>query len=225
LTIHRLLIVFDLDGTLIDSVRDLAESASELAVTLGGRSLGVDEVAGMVGDGARVLVERALLAAGLSPELPGALDRFLDIYDRRLLNHTKSYSGMREGLALAARVATLAVLTNKPRHHSMRILDALELTGFFDDIVAGDGPYPRKPDPGALRALMARHGGVPTLLIGDSPIDAQTAAGAGCAFALARYGFGSYRFDRDEPSAAFTLDHPSDLAAVLDRFRDASSGS
>ena len=82
-------IVFDLDGTLVDSARDLAAAASELVEGLGGPPLDVATVVPMVGDGAPILVERALTYAGLDPETPGALERFLAIYDRRLLEHTR----------------------------------------------------------------------------------------------------------------------------------------
>jgi phosphoglycolate phosphatase len=109
-----LTLVFDLDGTLVDSVRDLAASASEMATSFGGRALRDDEVAMMVGDGAAVLVKRALSAAGLDPETPGALARFLEIYDRRLLDTTVAYDGTVDTLLLASRHARLTVLTNKP---------------------------------------------------------------------------------------------------------------
>src|SRR5262245_29511334 len=107
-------IVFDLDGTLVDSARDLAAAASELIESLGGPPLDVATVVPMVGDGAPLLVQRALAHAGLDPSAPGALERFLQIYDRRLLEHTTPYDGMVEVLARLVRVGPLAVLTNKP---------------------------------------------------------------------------------------------------------------
>jgi len=94
------LIAFDLDGTLIDSRRDLADSANQLIAELGGEPLTEQAVGRMVGDGARVLVERALAAAKLVD--PGeALPRFLQIYDTRLLNHTRPYPGVEEAIAVA----------------------------------------------------------------------------------------------------------------------------
>jgi phosphoglycolate phosphatase len=110
----KLHIAFDLDGTLVDSVGDLAASASELVSALGGRSLSQDEVALMVGEGAGLLVRRALAAAGLDPDTPGALPRFLEIYDRRLLDTTVAYDGVTEMLLMASRRARLSVVTNKP---------------------------------------------------------------------------------------------------------------
>jgi phosphoglycolate phosphatase len=105
---------FDLDGTLIDSARDLAESIGEMLEGYGASPLPLSEVVTMVGEGAPMLVRRALQEAGLKPEPREALARFLKIYDRRLMNHTVPYEGIVESLALAVRRGPLAVLTNKP---------------------------------------------------------------------------------------------------------------
>jgi phosphoglycolate phosphatase len=211
-----LTLVFDLDGTLVDSVRDLAASASEMATSFGGRALRDDEVAMMVGDGAAVLVKRALSAAGLDPETPGALARFLEIYDRRLLDTTVAYDGTVDTLLLASRHARLTVLTNKPLVPSRRILDALGLAVFFADVIGGDGPHGRKPDPAGLRALA--NGDLHVALVGDSPVDRDTAVAAGATFVWARYGFGAERFAQP-PDTPYVLERPADLAAVVDRLR------
>lgn len=221
---RKLLAVFDLDGTLVDSVRDLAESANDLVVGLGGRPLEMARVGDMVGEGAALLVQRALAAGGLDPDTPAALPRFLEIYDRRLLNHTKPYPGMREALMRTASRTRLAVLTNKPLRPSRRILERLDLIAFFDEVIGGDGPFPRKPDPTALAVLTKKSGDLPTLMIGDSPIDAKTAAAAGCTFVWARYGFGRARFD-EPPDTSYVLDQPSDLADVIDRFEGISQSA
>jgi phosphoglycolate phosphatase len=219
-----MVIVFDLDGTLIDSVEDLAASANELATSLGGRSLDLAEVAAMVGDGASILVRRALDAAGVDAETPGALARFLAIYDRRLLDRTVVYPGMREALALASRRARLAVLTNKPLAPSIRVIEGLDLARFFETIIGGDGPYERKPQPGGLLSLIGAEPGA-ALLVGDSPIDWQTAQAAGCPFVWASYGFGAARFGDQKPDTPYTLGRPSDLVAVLDRVAAMASGT
>jgi phosphoglycolate phosphatase len=207
-------IAFDLDGTLIDSVRDLAASASELVTSLGGRPLTQDEVAVMIGDGAHILVQRALAASGIAPDTPGALARFLTIYDRRLLDTTVAYDGVESMLMLASRRARMSVLTNKPRRASQRILDALGLSAYFDEIVGGDGPHGRKPDPAGLQRVASAASSM--ALVGDSPIDWATSRAAGCTFVWARYGFGAARFDVP-PETPYVLDRPSDLSAVLDR--------
>lgn len=216
-------LIFDLDGTLIDSVGDLAASASELATTLGGRPLNQSEVATMVGDGAGLLVRRALSAAGLNPETPDALPRFLEIYARRMLDTTTAYPGVPEMLEMASRRARLTVLTNKPLEPTQRILDALELSGYFDAVIGGDGPEGRKPDPRGLHALA--RGSSAVMLVGDSPVDWQTAQAGGCQFAWARYGFGAVRFDGDHPDTTYVLDGPADLAEAVDRFTAAMSGA
>ena len=93
------LVVFDLDGTLVDSSHDLAEATNALLAELGGAPLALDAVVSMVGEGAAVLVKRALERSGLDPEMPGALARFLELYDERLLNATRPYPGMIEAIA------------------------------------------------------------------------------------------------------------------------------
>jgi phosphoglycolate phosphatase len=214
-------IVFDLDGTLIDSVRDLATTASDLAVGLGGRALSLDEVSLMVGEGAGLLVKRALAAAGVDPETPGALARFLSMYQQRLLDTTVPYPGVPEALMLASRRARLSVLTNKPLAPSQRILEALGLAPYFERIIGGDGSFGRKPDPAALRELGS--GAELLVLVGDSPIDAATAEAAGCVFVWARYGFGAARFDTP-PDTPYVLDAAADLLSTIDRLERVFSG-
>jgi phosphoglycolate phosphatase len=199
--LHRRLIVFDLDGTLVDSRRDLADAANELVAERGGTPLTEEAVGDMVGEGARVLVGRALRAAGLEADAEGAtlfqrLARFLEIYDRRLLHHTKPYAGIVEALAAAKQHARLAVLTNKPTRATDAVLNGLGLRSFFDDVVGGDGEWLRKPDPAGLQYLIERSGSTAsrTLLVGDSAIDHETAARAGVRCCLATYGFGYRSF-------------------------------
>jgi phosphoglycolate phosphatase len=207
-------IVFDLDGTLVDSAGDLAAAASELVESLGGPPLDVATVVSMVGDGAPLLVERALRHGGLDPATPGALRRFLDIYDRRMLDQTRPYDGIAEVLALLTRVGPLAVLTNKPRDPSNAILEALGLRGFFTEVIGGDGPHGCKPSPAGLHALLARSGGR-GVLVGDSPVDADTARAAGCPFVLAAYGFGVTKFAGVPPPASAAR-HPRELVSLVD---------
>ena len=218
-----MVLVFDLDGTLVDSVGDLAASATELVTRFGGRALSQAEVGLMVGDGAGLLVRRALAAGGVAPDRPGALQRFLEIYDRRLLDTTVAYTGIADALSLASRRARLAVLTNKPQSPSERILEALGLRRYFEAVIGGDGPHGRKPDATGVRALASTADIV--MLVGDSPVDWQTSVAAGCTFAWARYGFGAARFDAQPPDTPYILDRPADLAAVLDRFAAIVSGT
>lgn len=211
------LTVFDLDGTLIDSRRDLADAANALLEELGARPLPIDAVAAMVGEGAAVLVRRALAASGLDPEAPGALERFLAHYDRRLVAHTRPYDGMLDALQSLKPSTVLAVLTNKPARPTRTILDALGLAPFFDHVVGGDTPYGRKPDPAGLLHLMKAAGvdAGATVLVGDSPIDRETAWRAGTGVCLVRYGFG-FTFARgDLRGDELLVDRPGDLPRVL----------
>jgi phosphoglycolate phosphatase len=209
--LHRL-IVFDLDGTLVDSRRDLADAANALILERGGAPQAEDAVGRMVGEGAAVLVRRALTAAGL-PVDDTALPRFLELYDERLLNTTVAYDGIPQVLEALSREGTLAVLTNKPVGPSRRILDALQLAPRFADTIGGDSPFPRKPDPTSLRHLMSVYGTSPeaTVLVGDSRVDLETARAADAGVCLVRYGFG---YQSVEPSQ-FRGDE-----AVVDRAAD-----
>jgi phosphoglycolate phosphatase len=191
------LIAFDLDGTLIDSRRDLADSANQLIAELGGGPLAEEAVGRMVGDGARVLVERALAAAGLVD--PGdALQRFLAIYDTRLLNHTRPYAGVEKALEAARRGARVTMLTNKPLHHTVRIVEALGWTPLFDAVVGGDNPHGRKPEPQALLAMISDAGvrAAQTMLVGDSKVDLDTARRAGARCCLVSFGYGFESVDK-----------------------------
>ena len=187
------LVVFDLDGTLVDSKRDLADSANEMLTAYGAAPLTEDAVGHMVGAGAAQLVARALQAAQLNVALDDALARFLENYDRRLTNHTRPYHGIPELLAeLESEGVKMSLLTNKPLDASARILEAFGLSRFFRLRVGGDGPWPRKPAPEGLRFLMSEESADPsqTMLVGDSSVDLSTARNAGVRICLARYGFG-----------------------------------
>jgi len=195
------LIVFDLDGTLIDSRRDIAESANALLETCGARPLPEETIGRMVGDGAATLVARAFSAAGR--ERPAdALDRFLAIYDSRLLKHTRPYAQVLHVLETLGARTPLAMLTNKPLRATRSILAGLGLARHFDEdaIVAGDGEFARKPEPAGLLHLVSRAGVSPaaTLLVGDSIVDWRTARNASTAVCLARYGFGFDGFPLDQ---------------------------
>ena len=217
--LHRL-IAFDLDGTLIDSRQDLADSANQLLGELGAAPLSVDAITRMVGEGARVLVQRALAAAGLQ-EGPGALPRFLEIYDTRLLNHTNVYEGVVDAVRLARRHARVAVLTNKPAQHSERILEGLGIRDLFDELIGGDGPFGRKPDPAGLVSLMgsARATADRTLMVGDSAIDHETARRASVQCCLTAYGYGYETFPAERLTGdEWVVTSAQELCAAIDRF-------
>lgn len=213
------LVVFDLDGTLVDSSTDLAGATNALIVEHGGTPLPAGPIVDMVGEGAGVLVGRALTAAGLDPEIPHALERFLALYDARLLRHTRAYPGIPEALEwLSTRVA-LAVLTNKPAAATHAILAGLGLARYFAETIGGDSPFGRKPNPDALRHLARAHGADPgeTLMVGDSSVDRDTAIAAGTRICLARYGFG-FRIPAEQLGPDdLRIDSPLELIATVER--------
>ncbi len=214
------LIAFDLDGTLIDSRRDLADSANELIVERGGSPLPEEAVGRMVGEGAAMLVRRALAAARLTD--PGnALTRFLEIYDTRLLNHTRLYDGVADAVRFAGTIGRVALLTNKPLAPSLKILEGLGIRGLFSEVIGGDGPFPRKPDPASLNALIrdANADVTTTLLVGDSPIDHETAARAGVRCCLVAFGYSPDPFPVERLRGDELIVRSADeLRAVLARF-------
>jgi phosphoglycolate phosphatase len=211
------LLVFDLDGTLIDSRRDLADAANALVVRHGGAPLPVDAIAQMVGNGAAMLVRRALAAAGVDGDPRRLLPEFLALYDERLLQTTRLYDGFPDVLETLSGEATLAVLTNKPLAATERILAGLGIAPLFHAVLGGDGPLPRKPDPSGLRHLMQLVSAPPerTVMIGDSPVDLATARAASTRVCLARYGFGFRVGDDDLRGDELFADSPADLPRVL----------
>jgi phosphoglycolate phosphatase len=214
------LVAFDLDGTLLDSAQDLADSGNALLRSYGAHALSTPDVVAMVGDGARELVRRLLEARNVAVPLNHALARFVALYDVRLVATTRPYEGVVEMLQNASTRARLAVLTNKPAKPTLRLLEAFDLRKYFGDIVAGDGDLPRKPDPAGLHWLIARAGVDPSrvLMVGDSPVDVQTAMNAGVPMCLVRYGFGFAKVSGLERArAAHEVDRPDAVAAVIVR--------
>jgi phosphoglycolate phosphatase len=216
--VHFQLYVFDLDGTLIDSRRDLAESVNALLIECGVAALPEERVGRMIGDGAATLVARAFDASGVvRPD--DALARFLAIYATRLTNHTKPYDGISGVLEACRARASVAVLTNKPIASTRTILDRLNLARFFpaELVLGGDGPLARKPDPAGLQWLMQTTGVEPerTLLVGDSIIDWRTAHAAGTHVAVARYGFGFEGFPAEQIGPGdFPVDSPQGILCL-----------
>ena len=210
--------VFDLDGTLVDSVGDLASSVNAMLERLapGTPPLPVETVRSFVGRGAGALVETSLARAGLVVALERALPVFLDCYRERLLDTTHPYPGVAEGLdRLGDR--TLAVLTNKPGDMSREILTGLGLASRFARIYGPGDVASRKPDPAGLLRLVGELGTTraETLMVGDSAIDVRTARSAGVAVVGVTYGLDPSGFSADPPDAR--VDSLVELAARLER--------
>jgi phosphoglycolate phosphatase len=196
------LIVFDLDGTLVDSRRDLADSANALLSTYDADPLPDETVVRMVGEGARTLVARILAAGRVDAAIDEALARFLALYDKRLTNHTRPYEGVQELLAALSGRRALAVLTNKPQRPTERLLAHFGMQRYFRAVVGGDTVHGRKPEPAGLLSICARTQATPgeTLIVGDSWVDVETARRTGAQVCFADYGFG------DEPAEGLRAD-------------------
>ncbi len=183
-------LVFDLDGTLIDSRRDIATAVNRTRAGHGLAPLALEQVVAMVGEGARTLLERAL--AELPPgRIDEALGAYLAHYRDVSLDTTRPYEGTEEMLARLAEVYPLALLSNKGEALSRHVLEHLGLAGRFPVLLGGDSLPTRKPDPAGLRRAAELLGVAPerAMLIGDSRIDAETAKNAGSLFGLAEWGF------------------------------------
>lgn len=199
-------VIFDLDGTLIDSAPDIREVANAVLAAEGAAPLSLAEARGFVGGGAGIFVERMAEARGLAPpRRPALLERFVALYEGEGATRlTRTYSGAREALAaLAARGHALGVCTNKPEGPMRRVLADLDLAGPFAALVAGDTLPVRKPDPTPLRECAARLGGGPALFVGDSEVDFETARRAGIPFALFTRGYRRDPLDEVPPAMRF----------------------
>jgi phosphoglycolate phosphatase len=211
------LVVFDLDGTLIDSAPDMHRAVNLMLADLKCAPLTLTEIRSMVGDGASALIARALAARHcVSADPTKALEQFLQHYEADPTGVTRPFPGVPETLKrLQTSGLTLAVCTNKPTRLTKTILERLGIAQYFVRVVAGDSLPFRKPDPRALMEVI--HGfGTPaaaTLMVGDSEVDAATAHAANVPFVLMTYGY--HRGPIEEISSVATLDHFRELATLL----------
>jgi phosphoglycolate phosphatase len=211
-------LIFDLDGTLIDSEKDLVLSVNAMLRQLGRAELAEETISGYIGQGAPVLIARALgngaAGAVTDEEQKRALQFFLGYYEEHKMDNTRAYPGVAEALA-ELRGYPMAVLTNKPHRISRRILEALGLAGYFRAIYGGNSFETKKPDPLGAQTILHEFGVAPgeALLIGDSEIDVQTARNAGTLAAVVTYGFGVY--DRTAHPADVYLDSLTALIPML----------
>ncbi|MEO8070945.1 MAG: HAD-IA family hydrolase [Acidobacteriota bacterium] len=212
--------VFDLDGTLIDSRQDLANSVNEMLGSYGAAPLSLEAVTGMIGDGARQLVERALAAASVNALPSDALVRFLSIYDRRLLEQTRPYPGLVDVVRAAATRASLALITNKPETPSRRLLEAFGICDCFQWVIGGDSGFAKKPDPASLRHVIRLAAATPltTLFVGDSHVDIETARNAGTRMCAVLYGFGEVREAISWSGDDLIAPAPGDVGPIIERF-------
>ena len=213
------LLVFDLDGTLVDSVPDLRAALNQMLRERGRPLVSEAQVQYMVGDGVPVLVARALAAGGADPsEAVTALPRFLEIYEANAAQLTRPYPDVPETLtALRDRGYRAAICTNKPQRATIAVLQGVGLLPLFNGIAGGDRFSVRKPDPGHLLGTISELGASPakSAMIGDNENDAAAARAASVPLVLMRYGYA--RVDPDTLCADALLDRFSELPDVLER--------
>jgi phosphoglycolate phosphatase len=186
------LLIFDLDGTLIDSRLDLAHAVNATRAESGHGPLPHEQIFSFVGNGAPVLIKRAMGPDATDEEVERALEFFLDYYRHHALDYTVLYPGVRETLErLHAAGAKLAVLTNKPVRISRRIMQGLGLSNLFFQIYGGNSFEHKKPHRIGIDTLRteAEIPAEETWMVGDSYVDIQTARNAGVASCGVTYGF------------------------------------
>src|ERR1700675_2605320 len=207
-------LIFDLDGTLIDSKQDLIRSVNAMLRELGRGELAEETISGYIGHGAPQLVARALGDESTERDRQRALQFFLSYYELHKMDSTCAYPGVRETLEKLASMP-MAVLTNKPVRISVRILDAMGLSKYFRAIYGGNSFETKKPDPLGARTILRELGAEPreVLLVGDSEVDVQTARNAGTLAAAVNYGFGVH--DRRAHPADIYLERFGDLANFM----------
>jgi phosphoglycolate phosphatase len=216
------LIIFDLDGTLIDSSKDLAISMNATREHFGLPPLDPGLIYSYVGNGAPVLVRRAFGPEASEEMVAEALTFFLKFYRAHALEHTKLYPGVREVVnTLSEAGHKLAVLTNKPVRISFDIVKALGLERQFWRVYGGDSFLTKKPDPAGAKKLMeeADVDQAGSLMVGDSGVDVQTARNAGIRSCGVAWGFQPAAFEIDRPDVL--IREPGELWSVVDGFQAA----
>ena len=215
------LVIFDLDGTLIDSRLDLVHSVNAALRHIGRPELPEDVIASYVGDGAPILIQRALGGEAVDEAVVRkGLEFFLSYYREHKLDHTTIYPGMVEALAAIQHSANgtprkMAVLSNKPVNPSRAIVEALGLGPFFTQIYGGNSFATKKPDPEGALKLLAESGARPeeAVIVGDSHVDVRTGRNAGLWTIGVSYGFATHTLESEPPDVL--VDRPHEVGAVF----------
>ena len=209
-------VAFDLDGTLADTSPDIAAALNKVLGAFGRPAIPAEQVRGMIGDGAKALLRRALAATGEAREelVDEAYPLYLDFYAADICGGTVLFPGVEAALdELAAAGVALALCTNKPERLTTLLLEALGWQRRFASVVGGDTLPSRKPDPAMLHEAIARAGGGPAAFVGDTIVDAETARAANLPFVAVSFGF----LDRpvEALGADLVIDTFSDLPGAL----------
>ncbi|WP_420139562.1 phosphoglycolate phosphatase [Sphingomonas sp.] len=212
------IVIFDLDGTLVDTAADLTAALNHSLASLGRQPLSERAVRGMVGRGVRTLLHRGLAATGDTSEalVDTAMPIFLDYYERHIADHSSPYPGVEQALtALDDEGMTLAICTNKPEALARQLVAACGWEDRFATIIGGDTLPVRKPDPAPVREATARAGGGRAVFVGDSISDTDAARAAGMPCIALTFGFS----DRppEELGATILIDHFDALLPALER--------
>jgi len=215
------LVIFDLDGTLIDSRLDLVHSVNAALRHIQRPELADDVIASYVGDGAPVLIQRALGPEAVDEALVRkGLEFFLRYYREHKLDHTKIYPGIPEALASIQSSGNgvprkLAVLSNKPVNPSRAIVEALDLGRYFTQIYGGNSFTTKKPDPEGALKLVSESGVRPeqAAIVGDSHVDIRTGRNAGLSTLAVKYGFAPHTLEVEDPD--IEVDTPQELSKVF----------
>jgi phosphoglycolate phosphatase len=213
------LLIFDLDGTLIDSRLDLIHSVNAMLRHLGRTDLPGDVIASYVGDGAPTLIRRALGDPRDETVIKAGLEHFLTYYRAHKLDHTHVYDGIKDMLAVLHNSngirRQMAVLSNKPVIPSRAIVEALGLAGFFTHIYGGNSFSTKKPDPKGAQTILKETRSRPeeTLMVGDSSVDVITGRNAGLWTCGVTYGFAPHTLCEAPPDV--TIDKPHELAELF----------
>jgi len=215
------LVIFDLDGTLIDSRLDLVHSVNAALRHIERPELPEDVIASYVGDGAPVLIQRALGGEAVEETLVRkGLEFFLSYYREHKLDHTTVYGGIREALAAIRQSNNghprkMAILTNKPVNPSRAIVEALGLAPYFSQVYGGNSFSTKKPDPEGALKLLWEAGVQPeqAAIVGDSHVDIRTGRNAGLWTVAVTYGFAPHTLEVEQPDV--TVDTPQELSKVF----------
>lgn len=183
---------FDLDGTLLDTSGDLGAAVNHALALIGRPAVSPEAVVGLIGGGSRLMLRRALVLTGGDEgiDVEALYPPLIAFYEANIARHTALYSGGEELLdALAAHGTRIAMVTNKPQHLAVKLLDELGLLEQFATVIGGSGAYPLKPAPDALLGMVSELGGGRAAYVGDTTFDTRAAAAAGLPCVAVDFGF------------------------------------
>jgi phosphoglycolate phosphatase len=210
----RPVLIFDLDGTLVDSKKDLTASVNYIRNQFDLPVLTEEEIARFIGDGALMLIRRALSTRATEPNVQAGLQMFLSYYRAHMLDTTALYPGVRQTLDRLLD-CKLAVLTNKPVHFSCAMLDGLGIYRHFLSVYGGNSFDHKKPDPVGVYQILSDTKGLRerTWIVGDSAVDVRTGRNAGIRTCGVTYGYATDTFKDAPPD--FLIDNFPDLEALV----------